>query len=202
MAKTQKFSITRRLVISLIIITVSALQATAQTSSNTIAPQAKNDGIFAVQYSDTEQSRAIGGRIGYGVDFSYQHKMGTQNMINLEVGVPGFNGVNAAVTYDWIFPITSWQKKGTWNWFAGVGGGTGFYWGNNKNRTAYVNIGAAGRIGVEYNFWFPLQLSIDWRPVIGPSFGYRYDRQEHIPTITFQYQTLYTGIALGARYIF
>ena len=55
--------------------------------------------------------------------------------------------------------------------------------------------GVAGRIGVEYNFWFPLQLSFDWRPVIGPEFGRHYDAG-------FSTRSLYSGgIALGVRYI-
>ena len=31
------------------------------------------------------QKRAIGARLGYGADFSYQHNMGEKNMLELEV---------------------------------------------------------------------------------------------------------------------
>ena len=50
------------------------------------------------------QPRAVGVRLGYGVEFSYQHGMG-DNMLSIDAGLPGFNGVEAAVTYDWINPF-------------------------------------------------------------------------------------------------
>ena len=70
------------------------------------------------------QPRAIGGRIGYGLELSYQHSLG-DNMVQLDFGLPGFYGLEAAATYDWIFPINSWQEQGSWNWYAGVGAGLG-----------------------------------------------------------------------------
>jgi hypothetical protein len=84
-----------------------------------------------------------------------------------------------------------WEHKGLWNWYAGVGASVGFegfheIWGFG---------GVAGRIGVEYQFWFPLQLSVDWRPVIGVE-GNKYG-------VDFYADGLYSGaIAIGARYIF
>ena len=75
------------------------------------------------------QPRAIGGRVAYGVGFSYQHSMGLDNMISVDVDFPGYSGgIGAAATYDWIFPITAWTQKGEWNWYAGVGAGFGFAW--------------------------------------------------------------------------
>ena len=145
--------------------------------------------LFTVAFAFA-QPRAIGGRLGYGVDFSYQHSVG-KNMVNLEVGAPAFYGVSAAATHDWIFPINSWEEEGSWNWYAGVGAGVGFDFYPEHN---YFFVGVAGRIGVEYNFWFPLQLSLDWRPIIGPNFG------EHVD---FHYNGLWQGgIALGVRYLF
>jgi hypothetical protein len=32
-------------------------------------------------------------------------------------------------------------------------------------------LGVAGNVGVSYSFKFPLQISADFRPVIGPYFG-------------------------------
>ena len=126
--------------------------------------------LFTVAFAFA-QPRAIGGRLGYGVDFSYQHTVG-KNMINLEVGAPAFYGLYVAATHDWIFPINSWDEEGSWNWFAGVGAGLGFDFYPDHN---YFFVGVAGRIGFEYNFWFPLQLSLDWRPIIGPNFGEHVD---------------------------
>ena len=53
------------------------------------------------------QPRAIGGRLGYGAEVSYQHALGESNMIQLEVGVPFFSGIEAACTYDWIDPFNA-----------------------------------------------------------------------------------------------
>lgn len=112
-------------------------------------------------------------------------------MVQLDFGLPGFYGLEAAATYDWIFPINSWQEQGTWNWYAGVGAGLGMYGFNDI--TGFV--GVAGRIGVEYNFWFPMNISLDWRPVIGP----------HFNSAGAGFNTLgifQGGIALSVRYLF
>lgn len=94
--------------------------------------------------------------------------MNSENMLSVDLSFPSFfaYGVDAVVTYDWVFPIKSWKEAGSWNWYAGVGGGVGLAW------SGYFNIGIAGRIGVEYMFENrPLQLSVDYAPVIGPYFG-------------------------------
>lgn len=109
--------------------------------------------LLMVVVAADAQSRSIGGRLGHGVEFSYQHSLGASNMINLQAGLPFLNGfgIEGVVTYDWIFPITSWEEQGSWNWYAGVGGGIGMWDFNHPVGFA----GVAGRIGVEYNFWFP-----------------------------------------------
>ena len=53
-------------------------------------------------------------------------------------------------------------------------------------------VGAVGHVGVSYDFWFPLQLSVDWRPNVGIVTG----------PIGFNASGLYTGITLGVRYLF
>ena len=58
------------------------------------------------------QPRAIGGRIGMGVEVSYQHSMGEKNMVEVELGMPWSLGVQASATYDWIFNIKSWNSAG------------------------------------------------------------------------------------------
>ncbi len=115
------------------------------------------------------QPRAIGIRFGYDNGFSYQHTVDSKNMVNLELGYISFNGVQVSATYDWIFPINTWTKAGEWNWFAGVGGGASFM----QIQDPGVFIGLAARIGVEYNFKFPLNLSLDWRPMFGPTVYYK-----------------------------
>lgn len=142
------------------------------------------------------QPRAIGARLGWGVEFSYQHSVGN-NMVSAELMLPAFAGVGAAATYDWLNPFGTaipWNHKGEWNWYMGVGGGASCWF------DGFLNIGVAGRIGVEYDFWFPLQLSFDWRPVIGPDIWFGGDSGAHVG---FSGYGFYAGaISLGVRYKF
>ena len=125
------------------------------------------------------QPRAIGGRLGGFDGVSYQHGFGDSNMLEVEAGwglggcfdnfIAGQYGalshsIQVAITYDWIDPFGAtvpWDEKGEWHWYLGVGGAGGYIF----NNAGFV--GAAGRCGIEYDFWFPLQLAIDYRPVIG-----------------------------------
>lgn len=135
---------------------------------------------------------AIGARFGSGIDFSYLHGLNSGNRVSIDAGFPMFWGFEAAATHDWMFPINGWKEKGSWNWYAGVGGAMGIHW------NGHFNFGVAGRVGVEYNFWFPLQLSFDWRPVIGPGFGPGYGSHNG----GFYTAGLWSGgIGLGVRYI-
>ena len=54
--------------------------------------------------------------------------------------------------------------------------------------------GVVGHCGVAYDFWFPLELSFDYRPNIGAWFGNG--------GAGFYGYGLYTGITLGVRYKF
>ena len=138
------------------------------------------------------QPRAIGANIGYGASFSYQHNLGEANMIDLAVEVPGFSGIGATCTYDWINPFGTqipWNEKGTWNWSLGVGAGAGFIWGLNGGYA-----GVVGHCGVAYDFWFPMELSVDWRPNIGACF---WDGGA-----AYYMDGLFTGITIGIRYLF
>ena len=154
--------------------------------------------FLAISVATVEaQPRAIGARVGYGVEASYQHSIGN-NMVSVDFGLPAFPGIEAAATYDWIFPITSWTEAGEWNWYAGVGAGGGYNWAHPLvigYSIPYGFVGLAGRIGVEYNFTFPLQLSLDWRPLFGPAFA--------SGAVAFNTGSLYAGaFALGVRYRF
>ncbi len=147
--------------------------------------------VAGVAYA-AAQPRAIGGRLGYGAEFSYEHQLG-QNMISLEVGVPAFNGLEAACTYDWIDPFGAtvpWNEKGEWHWYMGVGGAVQWSW----KATNAAFIGAAGRFGIEYDFWFPLQLSLDFRPTLGVAFT--------PGAAAFGYDVYCGGLGLGVRYKF
>lgn len=148
--------------------------------------------MLSVSFAAMAQPRAIGVNLGYGIDLSYQHTLGTANMLDLSVNIPGFSGIGATCTYDWVNPFGTqipWEEKGEWNWEMGVGGGAGFIWGANG-----WYAGVAGHVGVSYDFWFPMQLSLDWRPLVGPA-GAK-------DAVGFNLGGLYTGITLGIRYLF
>lgn len=147
--------------------------------------------IASVAYVNA-QPRAVGVNLGCGASFSYQHNLGAANMIDLAVEVPAFAGIGATCTYDWIDPFNTsipWNNKGEWHWAMGVGGGAGFIWGITGGYA-----GVVGHIGVGYDFWFPLELSFDWRPNIG---AYFWDGGAG-----FNGAGLYSGITLGVRYKF
>ena len=164
------------------------------------------------------QPRAIGLRLGWGGQVSYEHGLGN-NMLSIEAGVPNFDGIEAAVTYDWIDPFGAavpWSKRGEWHWYLGVGAGAGMWgWGHWRHGVAehwYDSyVGVAGRVGIEYDFWFPLQLSLDFRPIVGPHFHTIYDdhgnshTDTHFMGVAGDERALghWVGaIALGVRYKF
>ena len=138
------------------------------------------------------QPRAIGANLGYGIDLSYQHSLGEANMIDLSINIPFFEGIGATATYDWVNPfgaVIPWDYEGQWNWNLGVGAGLGIY--GFKAPAFYA--GVVGHVGVSYDFWFPMQLSLDYRPNIGIVGG---------EGIRFNTSGLYSGITLGVRYLF
>ena len=79
----------------------------------------------------------------------------------------------------------SWTSRGEWGFYAGPGAAVGMKLGNSET-DGYFHIAAAGMVGLEYTFWFPLQLSLDLKPTLGfgfnhgfhwgvmPAFGVRY----------------------------
>lgn len=115
---------------------------------------------FAVAAS--AQPRAIGLRGGYGVELTYQHTLG-ENFLEANLGLNGFNSLNVAATYNWMLVQPNWTSKGDWGVYAGPGAALGLGLGD----AAGLNVAVAGQVGLEYSFWFPLQLSLDIRPQLG-----------------------------------
>ena len=121
---------------------------------------------FAV--AATAQPRALGVRIGNGGEISYQHTLGN-NFLEVDGGLGIFNGINIGATgiYNFMIAQPSWTSRGTWGFYAGPGAGVGLALGDVN----YFALSAAGMVGLEYTFDFPLQLSIDLRDNIGIGFG-------------------------------
>ena len=108
------------------------------------------------------QPRAVGIRGGYGLEATYQHTLGA-NFVEANLGLNGINALNVSATYNWMIAQPQWTDRGEWGVYAGPGAAVGLGFGE----VASFNIGVAGQVGLEYTFWFPLQLSIDLRPQLG-----------------------------------
>lgn len=131
----------------------------------------------------------LGDSNGFSAEISYQKGLSDNNRLEINLGLRNSNnydGFKLTGIYQWI-----WILEGNFNWYAGAGAGVGSYNldkpFNDRNDDSEISIFVAGNTGIEYNFDFPLQLSIDARPEFG--FGdFRND--------------LDFDIALGARYRF
>ncbi|ADV49107.1 hypothetical protein I2486_09035 [Cellulophaga sp. E16_2] len=125
----------------------------------------------------------IGDNDGFGGEVSYQRYLKENNRLEFDLGWRDSNNVDAfklVGLYQWVMPI-----EGNFNWFVGAGAGIGsFDAGENDGTFALI----AGDIGIEYNFDFPLILSLDMRPELGFNDNYSDD--------------LDLDIALGIRYQF
>lgn len=164
------------------------------------------------------QPRAAGIRVGVtGSEASYQHTFG-KNFLEAETGVDfghGGAGFKAAALYNFIFARPAWTDRGSWGLYAGPGLAVGYV----SDRTTYMlydrfsemsvkvhpldygfMIALAAQIGLEYNFWFPLQLSLDIRPYFGLHVNdgfhiyeskagfYNYGMMGFIPTLSVRYR--------------
>lgn len=139
--------------------------------------------IFAVVFAAfafvalaSAQPRALGVRVGWGGEVSYQHTLGAENFLEVDAGW-GANSVSIGGAYDFqIAPV------GPFSFYAGpsaqvwMGGDDDFV------------LGVGAQVGLEYIFpSFPLQISLDWRPVF-----------DLIPSTGFGWQS----VGLGIRYAF
>lgn len=131
------------------------------------------------------QPRAAGGRIGVtGFEASYQHGINKNQFAEGDIGIdfgyrinsiPGFK---ATAIYNFIWARPAWTNQGSWALYAGPGASLGYVndmvaWKASNGdilasgvRNGFM-LGICGQVGLEYTFWFPLQLAVDLRPVIG-----------------------------------
>ena len=124
------------------------------------------------------QPRAIGGRLGSGLEVSYQHNIAeTANFHEMNLGLSFIGlGLDATYSYNYMIAQPDWSKKGQWGFYAGPAANVGYsawgYYTGSAWGTAHIGIG--GQLGLEYTFDFPLQLSFDLRPTLGVRFGSGY----------------------------
>lgn len=133
---------------------------------------------LAFTVAASAQPRAIGARIGYGGEVSYQHYLGN-NFAEFDLGFLGGYGFSVAGVYDFNL-----GQAGDVNFYAGPGAQLTVL---NGEDALKLGIAVVGQIGAEYAIpSAPITISLDWRP----SF---YITQTHFG---------WEGIALGIRYRF
>jgi hypothetical protein len=113
------------------------------------------------------QPRAVGVKLGWGVDASYQHTVG-KDFVEATLGLNNFTSLDLGATYNFMIAQPDWTDRGEWGFYAGPGAAVGMNLGENS----YFHLAAAGMVGLEYSFWFPLQLSFDLKPQLGFGFGH------------------------------
>jgi len=150
-------------------------------------------GLFSANAQEQVSKNTLGLRLGsndgFGYEISYQRALDTKNRLEIDLGWRDSNYTNAVKlvgTYQWYWNL----EKGLF-WYAGVGGGISTW--NYDN--GYVDgsgstLLIAGQVGIEYNFDFPLQLSLDFRPEL-----YLNDNK-------YRDDSFGPDIALGVRYKF
>ena len=129
------------------------------------------------------QPKSVGLRLGgTGLDVTYQHYMGKDRFAEGNLGLDfGYNvngnvGAKATAIYNFVWARPAWTEQGSWALYAGPGLSLGFvddqvpYDIEGIIKGYYDNgfmLALVGQVGLEYNFEFPLSLSIDIRPYIG-----------------------------------
>jgi hypothetical protein len=115
---------------------------------------------FCVAAFANAQDNALGVRLTNGAEVSYQRSLNDVNRLEFNLGW-GWNTTSLSGFYHWVNPITEGFK-----WFIGPGAALGLFHSNTV-------VGLGGVVGIEYNFEVPLQLSLDWRPML--NFGNAHD---------------------------
>lgn len=123
--------------------------------------------VMGFAFAASAQSNAIGLRLGYGNEISYQTAMGS-NRLEVDLGSLdallyhyNWNFLSLTGTYQWTFGL---PVDGL-GWYVGPGVMAGFYLSDYADSKG-LNIGIGGIIGLDYKFaGIPLQLSIDARPM-------------------------------------
>ena len=162
--------------------------------------------LLGLSLAAVAQPKAIGLRGGlFGLDFngeiSYEQWSdlfdNDYDFIEVDLGVFGGNGFKATAMYNFTFAQPEFTDRGEWALYTGPGVSVGYGTGRNKDNVSKSApfVGVAYQLGLEYTFWFPLQLSVDFRPsFMIPAWMNRADTDRNI--------SRWYGIAFSARYAF
>ncbi|MGG6230914.1 hypothetical protein [Tenacibaculum sp. SDUM215027] len=121
----------------------------------------------AQEISDNAIGLRLGDNDGFGAEISYQRRLSDNNRLEIDLGLrngKNYDGFKATGLYQWV-----WQIENRFNWYAGAGGGLGFWSIDNPAGDDFSEtfVFVSGVVGIEYNFDIPLILSLDFRPEIG-----------------------------------
>lgn len=135
------------------------------------------------------QSRAIGLRFGaFDAEASYQWNLGTSNFMETEIGLSLLEGLGfrASGIFNWMLAEPDWTPRGSWGVYAGPGLSIGAL---PVDEALSFYAAVAGQVGLEYTFWFPLQLSVDIRPSIGLlGGGFKFYPASFAPVLSVRYR--------------
>lgn len=144
--------------------------------------------IGAFVQAQVKTEHALGLRLGtgngLGYELSYQKGLSDVNRLQFDLGAKSNSGVNffkLSGAYQWVKDLSNLADG--FNWFYGAGAGLGAS-DSNSGSTTFIN--ALGDLGIEYNFEFPLQLTLGIRPELAVVNGDGFS----------------TDLALGVRYRF
>lgn len=145
--------------------------------------------FIALSFSALAQPKAIGLRTGAtDLSVSYQHNVTPQIFLEGNVGIDYYRsmaGFKVEALANYVFLKPSWTSRGDWAIYGGAGLATGYVYDISLSTFTYVHpyygtreqvhdswgkgfmLGIPLQAGISYTFWFPLQLSIDIRPIMG-----------------------------------
>lgn len=143
--------------------------------------------LNAQEIADNAIGLRLGDSDGFGTEVSYQRALGDNNRLEVDLGWrsgKSYDGFKLTGLYQWV-----WELDGSFNWYAGAGGGIGSYSFDNvpngfDDSETFVFV--AGDVGIEYSFDIPLLLSLDFRPEIG--FGDFNDDLDFDIALSIRYQ--------------
>lgn len=114
---------------------------------------------LGISFAAAAQPKAIGVRWGFNTEFSYQHNVNGADFVEANLGTFGFDSFDISSTYNFMIAQPAWTDRGEWGFYAGPGLALGI------NRG--ISFAVQGQVGLEYTFWFPLQLAVDLKPQFG-----------------------------------
>lgn len=112
------------------------------------------------QYTKNTIGLRLGASDGFGTELSYQRALTDINRFEFNLGwrsADSYDGLRLNAIYQWIWPLDY-----GFNWY--YGGGVGFSNFNSDSKGNEFIPGILGSLGLEYNFNFPVLVSLDLRP--------------------------------------